>query len=72
MTSALGLVPLPILLVLVTLVDQVTLLLQLIMVDVEGAILQGDLGVLDLGCDIWCLKTNKSEWSLTFFRKQLH
>jgi len=55
------LVALPVLLVLVGLVEDVTLLLHLVVVDVEGALIDVQVGVFDLGSSVRGLKAHEGE-----------
>jgi len=62
--NILGLVALPVLLVLVGLVQQVTLLLHLVVVDVERAAVKLELGVLDLGGSVGGLEAHEGKGHL--------
>jgi hypothetical protein len=62
--EVLSLVALPVLLILVGLVDEVTLLLHLVMVDVKGSTVDVQISVLDLGGGIRGLEANESEGRL--------
>ena len=62
--EVLSLVALPVLFILVALVEKVTLLFHLIMVYVEGTIVDVELSILDLTGGIRGLEANESEWAL--------
>lgn len=62
--EVLSLVALPVLFILVALVKKVTLLFHLIMVYVEGTIVDVELSILDLTGGIRGLEANESEWAL--------
>ena len=59
--EVLSLVALPVLLVLVGLVEEITLLLHLVVVDVEGSTVDVEVGGLNLGSGIGGLEANEGE-----------
>jgi len=61
LTEILSLIALPILLILVGLVEDITLLLHLVVIDVEGSLVDVQVGVLDLGSSVWGLKAHECE-----------
>jgi hypothetical protein len=62
--EVLSLVALPVLLVLVGLVEEITLLLHLVVVDVEGSTVDVEVGGLNLGSGIGGLEANEGEGGL--------
>ena len=65
--EVLSLVALPVLLVLVAFVGEVTLLFHFVVVDVEGAVVYVELGILYLACSIRSLEADESEGALVIF-----
>ena len=65
--EVLSLVALPVLLVLVGLVEEITLLLHLVVVDVEGSTVDVEVGGLNLGSGIRGLEANEGEGGLVVF-----
>ena len=61
LTEILSLIALPILLILVGLVEDITLLLHLVVIDVEGSLVDVQVGVLNLGSSVWGLKAHEGE-----------
>lgn len=60
-------VALPVLLVLVAFVGEVTLLFHFVVVDVEWAVVYVELGILNLACSIRSLEADESEGALVIF-----
>ena len=65
--EVLSLVALPVLLVLVAFVGEVTLLFHFVVVDVKGAVVYVELGILYLACSIRSLEADESEGALVIF-----
>jgi hypothetical protein len=62
--EVLSLVALPVLFILVALVEEITLLFHLIMVDVKGTVVNVELSIFYLTGSIRGLKADESEWAL--------